>query len=382
MSKKYKRKIAKLVFYNINKKVLSHLDLDKQVTIVTGYNGTGKSTLLSAFYSAISSNKFAPRRTNLAIDLFDFSGDMITRMITLESNKSVREDEVEDFLESHADKKSLDNVYGLIEDFISKDKKNSSFTVSKYNKDKTDSKILSNQEALFVKFENKKQEPYVSIYYSDGALYIDGIEITEEIDSVDYIVGEKNILSTFYKIQYLLSSYLISESKSLAQEKIKDKEFIRLLDVISSSSIFLTENSKATPNEMAIDLIASVIFKKLSGNFSNIVNNLLKHTNKTIEISSNGVIFLKEGDSKVDFFGMSKGEKSIILLLCLAFLNRELDTFIVLDEPETSLHIEWQEMLLPSILEIAPKTNILMATHSAAMLGNTSDERIVNMLNL
>ena len=58
MSKKYKRKIAKLVFYNINKKVLSHLDLDKQVTIVTGYNGTGKSTLLSAFYSAISISYF------------------------------------------------------------------------------------------------------------------------------------------------------------------------------------------------------------------------------------------------------------------------------------------------------------------------------------
>jgi predicted ATPase len=36
----------------------------------------------------------------------------------------------------------------------------------------------------------------------------------------------------------------------------------------------------------------------------------------------------------------------------------------IADEPELSLHVEWQEKLVPIILDLCPEAQILFATHS------------------
>jgi predicted ATP-dependent endonuclease of OLD family len=43
---------------------------------------------------------------------------------------------------------------------------------------------------------------------------------------------------------------------------------------------------------------------------------------------------------------------------------------MLMDEPEISLHFEWQKILLESILEINPNAQIIVATHSPAMVMN------------
>ncbi|HCE47479.1 MAG TPA: ABC transporter ATP-binding protein, partial [Prevotellaceae bacterium] len=43
---------------------------------------------------------------------------------------------------------------------------------------------------------------------------------------------------------------------------------------------------------------------------------------------------------------------------------------LFMDEPEVSLHIEWQEKLITSIRQINPHVQIILSTHSPAVVMN------------
>lgn len=67
---------------------------------------------------------------------------------------------------------------------------------------------------------------------------------------------------------------------------------------------------------------------------------------------------------------MSSGEKQLIVMLAhLAFhkKNRRSPIFII-DEPELSLHISWQEIFVDALITASPDTQFIMATHAPAIL--------------
>jgi predicted ATP-binding protein involved in virulence len=39
-----------------------------------------------------------------------------------------------------------------------------------------------------------------------------------------------------------------------------------------------------------------------------------------------------------------------------------------MDEPEISLHIEWQQQLIPRVRSLKPNVQIIMTTHSPALI--------------
>jgi predicted ATP-dependent endonuclease of OLD family len=43
---------------------------------------------------------------------------------------------------------------------------------------------------------------------------------------------------------------------------------------------------------------------------------------------------------------------------------------LFIDEPEVSLHIEWQKRLIDLILELNPNVQIILTTHSPAVIMN------------
>lgn len=86
----------------------------------------------------------------------------------------------------------------------------------------------------------------------------------------------------------------------------------------------------------------------------------------TLEINSdNKIMLLKEG-STVDFTSLSTGEKQILTLLSytgLEIRKNDFDPLILIDEPELSLHIRWQKLLLKQLSK-KDKARIIVATHS------------------
>ena len=99
------------------------------------------------------------------------------------------------------------------------------------------------------------------------------------------------------------------------------------------------------------------------------------------EDDGNVNILLKEGESKdvfINITSLSSGEKQLFILLTEALLQRGIPHLFIEDEPELSLHIEWQRKILNALLDLNPNAQIIVATHSPEIAGNFA-ENIVNM---
>ena len=59
---------------------------------------------------------------------------------------------------------------------------------------------------------------------------------------------------------------------------------------------------------------------------------------------------------------LSAGEKQMLSFLCYNAFSEE--TFIFIDEPELSLHIDWQRLLSPTLLKQGTSNQFFIATHS------------------
>lgn len=69
-------------------------------------------------------------------------------------------------------------------------------------------------------------------------------------------------------------------------------------------------------------------------------------------------------------FNLSSGEKQLIILIaCLSLLEDAKRSHVyIVDEPEVSLHITWQEKFIDALLEASPNTQFILATHSPSII--------------
>lgn len=75
--------------------------------------------------------------------------------------------------------------------------------------------------------------------------------------------------------------------------------------------------------------------------------------------------FLEMGsDNPISPESLSSGEKQILIILFTTLLQNKKPYILLMDEPEISLHIDWQRSLIQHIKQINPDCQIIMATHS------------------
>jgi predicted ATPase len=72
---------------------------------------------------------------------------------------------------------------------------------------------------------------------------------------------------------------------------------------------------------------------------------------------------------------LSSGEKHMLSFLCYnAFAS---DTCLFIDEPEISLHVDWQRVLFPILLQQSTGNQFIVATHSPFIYSKYSDKELV-----
>ena len=60
-----------------------------------------------------------------------------------------------------------------------------------------------------------------------------------------------------------------------------------------------------------------------------------------------------------------------MLVILLTVLIEDGQNYVLfMDEPEVSLHVEWQKRLIDLILELNPSVQIILTTHSPAVIMN------------
>ena len=101
--------------------------------------------------------------------------------------------------------------------------------------------------------------------------------------------------------------------------------------------------------------------------FQNIIDNLFKDTGKVIDRKSNEIQFVQDGTTLTPY-QLSSGEKQILVIMLTVLVENGEPHALLMDEPEISLHIEWQQRLIGLIRELNPKAQIILSTHSPALI--------------
>ena len=103
--------------------------------------------------------------------------------------------------------------------------------------------------------------------------------------------------------------------------------------------------------------------------FQDIVDDLFSETGKKIDRSSNELQFIQY-DEKLSPYQLSSGEKQMLVILLTVLLQDNQPGLLLMDEPEVSLHVDWQQRLVNLIRTLNPHVQIILTTHSPAVIMN------------
>ena len=152
---------------------------------------------------------------------------------------------------------------------------------------------------------------------------------------------------------------------------------------------------------------AAVIQERI-GKFFALVNSLFEETGKEIAIdpqnntltfhvkdsedyivtednlqitTEDGSLLTTEGVN-VRLEQLSSGEKQMLLILTTVFLQEEKPNVLLMDEPEISLHISWQDRLIELIRKLNPNCQVILTTHSPNIFASGWEDKLVFIQDL
>jgi predicted ATPase len=112
--------------------------------------------------------------------------------------------------------------------------------------------------------------------------------------------------------------------------------------------------------------------------FQDIVDELFRETGKTIKRDQNELYFDSYGET-ISAYKLSSGEKQMLIILLTVLVQNRKPFVLFMDEPEVSLHVEWQERLLELVTDLNPNVQVILTTHSPAVIMNGWSDRVTDV---
>lgn len=208
--------------------------------------------------------------------------------------------------------------------------------------------------------------------------------------------GRKQLLTSSEKIN------IEKEKESLNQIfdlfRLQEKEYKKKLDSYFKSykqAINNVENDRVQLSDIeyliGIRRIHSVVQEwnkldkkqdeiyKYKDTFLDVINDLLKR--KELVIDEKNELKVKTQSGKIlSLSQLSSGEKQLLIILGETLLQQSNPHIYIADEPELSLHIDWQENLVSSLKQLNPNSQIIFATHSPDIVSHYS-KSVINIEN-
>ena len=101
--------------------------------------------------------------------------------------------------------------------------------------------------------------------------------------------------------------------------------------------------------------------------FYRVADELFAVTEKTIVRTPDEILFRQDGEV-LTTDQLSSGERQMLGILLTVLVQEGKPCVLFMDEPEISLHFEWQERLISIIRELNPNVQIILSTHSPAII--------------
>lgn len=401
---------------------ISNINFEKRMTVLTGFNGAGKSTILSGIFLSLdglgkkvqrplfSAKKEWGIELNLIDDKFyenykDAFKDINLPNTNLKINikNLIKEqyniEEVQKVSQNLAGKEQLKLIdfYDFIDNEFKKTREGTNVTSKALARVENFTNIFTvsvNVEKPVLYDINKFLNLYNKDLQSDSekvsvALYRDEqFFYSNDLNNIDNLSG----LDVFSQNNNLDKSIFILLSNFRSKVLSSDQELSEVIAYEFKNNI---KNVDDFSNKQLEDFFKQVISKKRYKDDANLfiekLNLFFNQVNKSAYLEEDGLISFKETikrksgniENIVKWFDCSKGEKTLICLLLIVFLYKDTNTIYLLDEPDLAMHIEWQRLLLPIFLEIAPNSQFIISTHSPALIPrDVSDVGFINVSKL
>lgn len=169
-----------------------------------------------------------------------------------------------------------------------------------------------------------------------------------------------------------------SEKDSILDQQLKQLE--------SEYAYYLSDLSKQLSDK--IQTIGKVDLKDMQSIYANnekfieIVNNAFKNTNKTIDTTQSKLQFKLNDDLLENNKRLSSGEKQFLIIMLTVLLQRNEESILIMDEPEISMHLDWQRSLIHNIKVLNPNCQIILATHSPGVVMDGWEQLVTNISDL
>ena len=114
--------------------------------------------------------------------------------------------------------------------------------------------------------------------------------------------------------------------------------------------------------------------KRRTNDYLETVNSFIQDSGKRIMFNNIGELRFKlQGeDQNRHISTFSSGEIQLVVILTHLYFNPEVSTanVFIIDEPELSLHVQWQEKFVDGIMGASEETQFIVATHSPSIILN------------
>lgn len=125
----------------------------------------------------------------------------------------------------------------------------------------------------------------------------------------------------------------------------------------------------------------ATLASNLKNRFLDMVDGLFVETGKRIDRQSNELSFIQYNE-KLSPYVLSSGEKQILLILLTVLTEDQKPYVLFMDEPEASLHFEWQKELISMVRELNPNAQVLLTTHSPALIMDGWEDAVTEVADI
>lgn len=95
---------------------------------------------------------------------------------------------------------------------------------------------------------------------------------------------------------------------------------------------------------------------------------------KGVKFKDTGIMVEMADGESISLASLSSGEKHVLSIFIETLLAAE--NTLLIDEPEMSLHIDWQKSLIPSMHRLNPEAQLILTTHSPEVMSGLPDKEI------
>lgn len=122
-------------------------------------------------------------------------------------------------------------------------------------------------------------------------------------------------------------------------------------------------------------------FSEPKRKFQDLIDKLFAETGKRLIRTQNEIMFSQIGE-RLSPYQLSSGEKQMLAILLTVLIEDYQPFVLFMDEPEVSLHIDWQQKLIDMILDLNPNVQIILTTHSPAVIMNGWMDKVTEVSDI